>query len=671
MGGDHGFSDRHGAFRHGDAAVSAASFPYLFSEIALGRTVVKNRIVSTGHHTHQAHGAPSDRLAAYQEARARGGAGLIVLEVAAVHESAQFSPNLLQATSSDTVPGYAKVARACQRHGARVFGQLFHPGREIQSTADGMMAVAYAPSAVPNERFHIMPRPMPEALIEEVIAGFGRGAGFLAEAGLDGVEIVASHSYLPAQFLNPRLNQRTDRWGGSFENRLRFLKEAVVAARRAIGDRTLGMRISGDEIDPAQGLDADEIAAVCTALAGELDYVSVVAGMSSTLGASVHIVAPMGIPAGYIAPYARRVKQATGLPVIATGRINQPQVAEAVLAAGDADLCGMTRALICDPEMPAKTVAGRLDDIRACIGCNQACIGHSHKGVPISCIQYPESGREQDFGTLVPAAQPRRVMVVGGGPAGLKAAAVASARGHDVTLHEKAGQLGGQALLAQRLPGREEFGGIVQNLEREARQAGVSIRTGSAVDAAMVAAEAPDAVIVATGARPYAPALEGRGEAHMVEAWDVLAGRVNVGASVVIADWRCDWIGIGLAEMLASAGSRVTLCLNGPMAGETLQLYVRNHMLGRLHRLGVPVRTHLRLFGADADSAYFQDTLTGDPVVIEEVDTVVTSLGHVGEDGLLTALAGYGGTVRAIGDCLAARTAEEAVYEGLLAGWEL
>jgi len=646
-------------------------FPRLFSEIALGRTVLKNRIVSTGHHTHHAHGAPSDRLVAYQEARARGGAGLIVMEVAAVHESAQFSANLLQVTAPDCIPGYAKVVAACRPHGARVFGQIFHPGREIQSTADGMMAVAYAPSAVPNERFHIMPRPMPEAMIEEIIAGFGRGAGYLAEAGLDGVEIVASHSYLPAQFLNPRLNQRTDRWGGSFENRLRFLKEAIAAARRAIGDRTLGMRISGDEIDPAQGLDADEVAAICAALAPDLDYVSVVAGMSSTLGSSVHVVPPMGVPAGYIAPYARRVREATGLPVIATGRINQPQIAEAMLAAGDADLCGMTRAMICDPQMPQKAAQGRLDDIRACIGCNQACIGHSHKGVPISCIQYPESGREQQYGTLVPASRPRSVLVVGGGPAGLKAAAVAAARGHGVTLLEKAAQLGGQALLAQKLPGREEFGGIVQNLEHEARQAGVTIRTGAAVDAAMVRDLAPDVVIVATGARPYAPALEGREEAHMVEAWDVLAGRANVGASVVIADWRCDWIGIGLAEMLASAGSRVSLCLNGAMAGETLQLYVRNHCLGRLHKLGVPVRTHLRLFGADAGSVYFQDTLTGDAVVIEDVDTVVTALGHIGDDELLLSLAGYTGEVRAIGDCIVARSAEEAVYEGLLAGWEI
>jgi len=263
------------------------------------------------------------------------------------------------------------------------------------------------------------------------------------------------------------------------------------------------------------------------------------------------------------------------------------------------------------------------------------------------------------------------VLVAGGGPAGLKAAAIAAARGHAVTLCERAPRLGGQALLAQRLPGREEFGGIVQNLEGEARRAGVTIRTGMAVDAALVRREAPDAVIVATGAVPYAPELEGRDEAHMVEAWDVLAGRANVGASVAIADWRCDWIGIGLAELLASAGSRVTLCVNGAMAGETLQLYIRNYSLARLHRLGVPVRTHLRLFGADADSAFFQDVLTGEAVVLDGIDTVVTSLGHVGDETLLDELADCGIPVRAIGDCIAARSAEEAVYEGLVAGWEV
>ena len=648
----------------------ASGFPHLFSEIALGPSLVKNRIVSTGHHTHHAHGTPGDRLIAYQEARARGGAGLIITEVASIHETALFSPDMLIATGPDCVPGYRQLARACQSHGAKVFAQLFHPGREIIQTGDGMMAVAYAPSAVPNERFHIMPRALSEALIAEIVKGYGRGAAFMAEAGLDGVEIVASHGYLPAQFLNRHCNRRDDRYGGDLEGRLTFLREVVAAIRAAIGNRlTLGMRISGDEMEPG-GLTNDDVAAACAALTGpgELDYVSVVAGSSATLGSSIHITAPMGVEQGYVAPFSAAIKARVDKPVIVTGRINQPQIAEQIIAAGQADLCGMTRAMICDPAMPAKARQGRLDDIRACIACNQACIGRSHKGVPISCIQYPESGRELEFGELAPAAQAKRVMVVGGGPAGMKAAAVAAARGHQVTLYERAARLGGQALLAQCLPGREEFGGIVANLAREMALAGVEVVTGQAMTAEGVMAAAPEAVVLATGAQPYRPGDLDLAEAHAVGAWELLEEHANVGASVVIADWRCDWTGIGLAERLAKAGCRVRLCVNGAMAGETLQLYVRNHYVGRLHKLGVEIRTHLRLFGADGETAYFQDTLTDQPVLLEEVDTVVLSLGQAAEDGLETALAGCGLALQTIGDCRAARSAEEAVYEGLLAG---
>ena len=644
------------------------TLPHLFSPVTIARTEIRNRIVFTGHHTHLADGLVSDDLVAYHETRAAGGAGLIVVEIATIHDTGVFAANCLDARSADCIPGYRRLAGAVRRHGARLFGQLFHPGREVQARTDGLMATAIAPSPVANERFHIMPRAMSGALIEEVIEGFAQGAGYLAEAGLDGVELVASHGYLPAQFLNPRLNLRDDAWGGSFDRRLRFVEETLSAMRAAIGDATLGMRISGDELDPAQGLTADDVEDIAGALAHRLDYISVVAGMSSTLGASIHIAAPMGIPAGYIAPLARRVKEASGLPVIATGRINQPQIAEGILASGDADLCGMTRAMISDPAMALKALEGRFDDIRACIACNQACIGHSHKGVAISCIQNPASGRERRYGTCLPSRIARSVMVAGGGPAGLKAAAVAASRGHRVTLHEAGDVPGGQACHAAMLPGRAEFGGLVQNLEHEARSAGAEIRTGSTVTPRLVEECEPDAVIVATGARPWRPPIEG--EAHVVEAIALLDG-ANVGHSVVIADGRADWTGLGLAEMLAEAGHRVRLVVNGAMAGELLQLYVRNHHVGRLRRLGVDIITHARLFGADDDVAYFQDTLTGEAIILEEMDSLVLSLGPVPHDDLGLGLEAAGRPFVRIGDCLAPRSAEEAVLEGLEAAWSL
>lgn len=647
-----------------------SGLPHLLSSIELGGRTIKNRIVSTGHHTYLADVEPGDALIAYHEARAKGGAGLIISEIIAVHETAGFSKDLLCATERASIPAFRNLAKTCQKHGALVFGQLFHPGREILSATAGMLPVAYAPSTVPNERFHIMPKAMSADLIRDIVAGFALNAAHLAEAGYDGIEIVASHGYLPAQFLNPRVNLRNDAYGGDADRRLQFIREVAAAVREAAGDLVLGLRISGAELDDT-GLSQDEVAEACAGLAGAFDYFSVVAGTSATLGGSVHIVAPMGLEHGYVAPFAASVRAATGKPVIATGRINQPQIAEQIIASGDADLCGMTRALICDPQMPAKAIGGKLEDIRACIGCNQACIGRAHKGLGVSCIQYPESGRELEFPDHPPASSPKRVVVVGAGPAGMKAAAVAAQRGHEVTVLERASQVGGQACLAQLLPGREEFGGIITNLARELELSGAQVRTNVADAVSEAKSLSPDAIILATGAKPYVPELEGLDNAHCVNAWQVLQNEVNPGTRVAIADWRADWIGIGLAERLALAGSSVTLCVNAALAGEAMQLYARNHYVGRLHKLGVSIRTHLRLFGADEDTAYFQDTLTGAPVLIEDTDTLVLSMGHVGDDTLHDRFSGLADHVIPIGDCVTARTAEEAVYEGMLAGRSL
>ncbi len=644
------------------------TFQHLFSPIRIGEIEVPNRIVSTGHHTYLAGGAPSPELIAYHKARAEGGAGLIVTEIVAAHESAGFSSQLLRADRSGA-PAFKALADAVHGAGAKIFAQLFHPGREIMRTADGMAAVAYAPSAVPNERFHVMPREMPDALIREIITGFADAAALMAEAGYHGVEVVGSHGYLPAQFLNPAVNLREDDWGGDFERRLAFTRCVARAIRAAAPRLAIGLRLSGDEKD-GLGLDGGDMVRVCAALAPDFDYLSVTAGTSASLGASVHITPPMGEAHGYLAPLSGAIKAAVGIPVIVTGRINQPQIAEAILADGAADLCGMTRAMICDPAMGEKARRGLHEDIRACIGCNQACIGRAHKGLGVSCIQHPESGRELTYARPPRVSPAKRTIVVGGGPGGMKAAATAAARGHEVALWERSLRLGGQALLAQQLPGREEFGGIVDNLSREMSAAGVKVETGREATAATLAAEKPDAVMIATGAGPYTPLLELADKARVLTAWDVLQG-ANTGKRVVIADWKADWIGLGLAEKLAVSGAEVTLAVNAAMAGESLQIYTRNHYVGRLHRLGVSIRTHMRLYGADEDAIYFQDVLTGAPVIVDGYDTLVTALGHASDDGLARSLDEAPFKVRLIGDALAPRTAEEAVYEGLQAGWTI
>ncbi len=659
------------------------AFPHLFSPLTVGGVTIRNRIMSSGHDTVMAvDGLVTDQLIAYQEARARGGAGLIVIQVAGVHPTARYTSSELTADTDDAIPGFAALAEAIHRHGATVFGQLFHGGREIMDTSDGTLAVALAPSAVPTERFHVIPRSMPAALIEEIVAGFGPAAARLERAGLDGCEILAGFGYLASQFLNPRTNLRTDEWGGDPARRLRFLRESLAACRAATRPGfVVGVRLSIGEITP-EGLTDEEALEALAALDAEglMDYVSVMVGTSATLAGSDHIVPPSPIPNAYNAPLAARTKAVVRVPVFLAGRINQPQEAEAVLAAGQADMCIMTRALICDPELPAKTADGRLDDIRACIGCNQACIGHFHAGFPISCIQFPESGREREFPRAgdpgharhAPAATARTVLVIGGGPAGLKAAAVAAERGHRVTLVEADRWVGGQVRLAQLLPGREEMGGAITNLEGEARRAGATILTGTRADLAYVRASGADVVVVATGAVPYRPPLELMGEPVVLDAWDVLRGARVPPGHVVVADFRCDWIGLGLATLLATSGHRVTLASSGYTAGQRIQQYVRDAMIAAARRARVDLRPTLRPFGADSTAVFLQDVLTGDAVVVEDASALVLAQGHVPADGLLSeleagALAGSFEVV-AVGDVLSPRTIEEAVLEGLRAG---
>ncbi len=653
------------------AGGTAPKFQKLFTPLTIRGVEIRNRILSTGHQTLLAHdGMIGPDLIAYHEARAKGGVGLIVTEAARFHESAMSDGQELLAHTDSCIEGYAKLAEAVHRQGARIFAQLSHAGRCSKRMQGGLRSPVFAPSSIPDQRFHTMPRAMPTAMVEEIIDACGAAAGRFAKAGLDGVELSVSHGLLFAQFLNPETNLRSDRYGGSFENRLRPLAEALAAARQAMGEeRVVGIRISVEEVEHG-GLEQAHVSEVVTALKdqGLIDYVSTTIGSMAGLGGSVHVVPPMEIEQGYVAPKAQALRKAVGLPVFVAGRINQPQIAERILADGMADVCGMTRAMIADEAMPAKARDGKLDDIRACIGCNQACIGHFHNGVSISCIQHPVSGRERRYGTIEKAPQAKRILIAGGGPAGMKAAVTAARRGHQVQLLEKGSRLGGQALLAQLLPGRAEFGGLITNLESELARLGVEARTNAAVDRAVIEREAPDAVILATGALPYWPPIEGKEDAHILDAWQVLNGQANTGSRVLVADWRCDWVGMGLAEKLALEGCHVRLAVNGLHAGQEIQPYLRDHWAGKLHRLGVEVIPYARLFGADGDTAYLLHSVTGDAILCEEVDTIVLAQGGTPCTELEDALEDLRIDLHLAGDCLSPRSAEEAVYEGMQAG---
>lgn len=650
------------------------AFPNLLSPIKIGPVTLANRIMSSGHDTliQNPDGTISEAYIAYQAARVKGGTGLVILSAAAIDEFSCSSPEQLRLFGNGVIPGLQAMAEAVHEHGGKVFAQMMQAGREIFMTSDGTLPVAYSSSATTGERYRVLPREMSKAMIGEVIQSFVNAAQTAMEGGMDGVEIVGNHGNLPAQFLASAVNRRTDEYGGSLENRCRFTMEVCRAVRAAIGSKiAFGLRLSVDEVD--EGVTPEESMALCRMLDDEelVDYVSLTVGNQATRGGSTHVIAPMSEKTGYVGPQVQPIKQALKIPVMATGRFNTAHSAEAAISAGQADVIGMTRALICDPDIGRKLTEKRLDDIRACIGCLQACIGHYNKHVPISCIQYPESGRELEYGNLRPTEERRRILVAGAGPAGMKAAAIAAARGHDVVLCEATSQPGGQVLLAQKMPTREEFGGLATNLQREVEIAGVEVRYNTKVDLDLIKQLQPDAIVIATGACTAGPDRQMLEGAHVVTADDVISGRAKVGKRVVIADNQRDWVGIGVAEHLALQGHQVRLAVSGLMPGEFIPPSVRDTGMARLYRAGVEVILYARLYGADTDTAYFQHITAREPMVLEGVDTIVLAFGQTANRSLELDLEGCGIETHLIGDCLTPRTAEEAVLEGLRIGIRL
>jgi len=646
-------------------------YEHLLSPISLGPTQVRNRIFSPPHGTTLGHqGVVTDDLIAYHRARAQGGVGLIIMESMTVHPSYGFEESFLYAGSDKIIPGLNKLANVCRDEGTPVFGQLFHAGRGVRLSHDGSRPLSYSASDMPDERYRVVPVPMPNDMVWEMIDSYVSAAGRLADADLDGVEILASMGYLIAQFLNPHTNRREDEFGGSFDNRLRLLREIVERSRLRIGkDKTLGIRITLDE-KTEKSLSADEVIQICQALEADVDYFSVISGSSATPNGWVHVFPPMGVPTGFVIDDAARLKQVISKPVLVAGRINQPQLANETIATGKADMVGLARALITDPEFVNKVANGNAEDIRACIACNQACVGHRLAHFPISCIQNPLSGREAKMGNLIPAILPKTVLVVGGGPAGMKAAVVAAQRGHRVVLYEQAARLGGQVNLAEALPGRAEFGGVTTNLQNELQKTNVKVVLNTRLDEDMVDSLKPDVVILATGANTRLPEVDIEG-VDLVDAWSVINNTAKVGKNVVIADWSCDWPGLGVAEKLARDGHYVRLLSGGSVAGESIQAIVRDQWIGILHSLNVEMINYARFYGAVDGSVFFQH-MTGDKAIVcEGVDTIVSCYASESNRSCDWLEESANMMVLKVGDALAPRTVEEAMLDGLNASWAL
>ncbi len=636
----------------------------LFSPLALGPVTIRNRIVSTSHQTTLVHDhLPTDDLIAYHRARSAGGVGLIVIEATAIHSTGLLTPHTLGGYLPEIVPVYRRLADAVHEHGARIVCQLFHGGREMITS--GPRPPAVSASSIPSSRFLTEPRELSVAEIAEMIDGYRQAAVHAREGDLDGVEVCAGFGYLPTQFLSAHANARTDAYGGSFENRLRFLREVLEAMRGGIGPGgAVGCRLT-DESGSFDGTDSADVieAAGVVGDDGLADYISVTFGGSSTYRGSTWIVPPPPARRNAIADFAGRMKARVRVPVIATGRILDPADGDRLIGAGVCDAVGMTRAMIADPNLARKTLAG--EPVTTCIGCNQGCIGHYHAGIPIACTINPWTGYEARLPRPSARGVAQRVTVIGAGPAGCAAAVAARASGHAVTVLERGPAPGGQMRLALGAPGHEEIAAALLEVLGGWLE-GTDARFGVDAGVQDVLALEPDRVVLADGAEPHHPALAGDG-VPVVHAWDVLAG-AQVGERVIVSDWGGDWTGLDTAEALAARGCRVRLVTSAVAFGLAVHQYQRNLYLARLDEAGVELVHHLRPVGVRAGAVECMNVFSHRPVRLEGVDTLVVSAGRRQRNDLHDALLAAGVDIERAGDTLSPRSFEEAIREGTLAG---
>ncbi len=652
-----------------------SQFKHLFTKVQIGSTEIKNRILSTAHQTnHVIDGIPTDDLIAYHEERAKGGLGLAILEAAAVHPSGMLTTNTVAAFDPKITEAYRKISTTLHKHGTKVFSQLFHGGREVVSS--DYRNAAWAPSAVPSLRFSTMPKPMSLEEIDEVIEGFALSAKLAKAGGLDGVEICCSHGYLPAQFWSPHTNLRTDEYGGSFENRMRFIVEVIERVWAAVGeDFTVGIRMSSDEMtmDGTKIKDAVQIVEYLVDKV-RLDFIDVTAGDSSTFAGSTHIVPPSPMKQAYLSADSFKIRMAGAVPVFVGSRIVDPVQGEQIIGSGKADMVGMTRATIVDPHMPNKAQKGDFHLIDACIGCLQACIGHYHKGLPIGCVQNPQAGKEAQILPLLKRKQKKRsVLVIGAGPGGLEAAIAADTQGYDVTLVDQSETIGGLLKTMRKAPMRREMAeSMLDNYAKQLAESQVNVQLGKKMTKEEVKALTPDAVICALGSKPYLPKVEGMDDARVLTVDELFNKKdIEKGKNAVVMDFGGDWSGIESAIYLAEKGCTVTLITARLHVGEEVHQYLRNEYMKKLHELNITLTTHHDFGGIQNGKVIVRNVFTHTTAEMEHCDMIVLSVGRVPNTGLYEEIKYIAPYVSQIGDCLAPRTIEEATLEGLLSALKI
>ena len=655
----------------------AEQFRYLFTPIDLGPVHIKNRLYMSPHYTvyvDRQTWLPNEQMPYYYEERAKNGVGLLCQSVADVHPTVEYGTlPTMRLYDKRVIPLLKDVTSRVHRHGAKMFIQIWHSGQASSSFLTGRAPLA--PSPIPNT--FTTPKEMNREEIEEMVQAFGDAAGVVQESGYDGIILHGTHGYLIENFLSPFFNKRHDEYGGSLDNRMRFLFQIIERVRGVIGrNLALGLRLCGDELLPG-GLGVEETTAIARRLeeSAQIDFIDIDVGSYH----NYHIgIGPMYVTPHYNLMVAAPIKAALKkLPMLcAPGRLGTPQEAEQVLADGQADMVGVARALIADPEWLLKVQQGRAEDIRHCTYTNQKCLAHIFIGLPIGCIQNPATGREKEWGvgTLTQASKKKNVMVVGGGPAGLEAARVAALRGHKVALYERAKELGGQVNLAARLPGREEIGEIAGWLIRQMPKCGVEVHLGCEVTPELIERVAPDALVIATGAEfnrtgfsgVIPDSIPGWDQPHVFTPEQVLRGEKQPGRRVVILDEDCREAAPGLAELLARQGRKVTIVTSqASVAKELLYSLALPHVLARLAESEVEIIPTHYIKRIDTGSVQLFNVLVPNlEKRLTGIDSVILVTAKETRDPLSAKMKGAVNELYAIGDCVAPRDIGAALFEG-------
>lgn len=607
-------------------------FPTMFTPIQIGTVTVPNRFVvpPMGNNFANTDGTLSDRSAAYYEARAKGGFGLITIESTVVYEQAKGGPRKPCLFDDAVIPSFKAVADRCHAYGAKVSIQLQHAGPEGNSKLTGYplkAASAIAPSAGRE-----IPEAMPTEEVYRLIECYGDAARRAQLAGIDMVEVHCAHGYLVSTFVSARTNKRTDEFGGCFENRMRLPRLIIENIRRKTGgNMPILCRINArDEGDG--GMDVHDAAAMAA-------YLETECGVDAIhVSRSIHIHdefmwAPNITHGGFNAELCTEIKRAVSVPVIIVGRFTEPQYAELLVKQGRADLVAFGRQSIADPEMPNKARNGQLEKLTPCIACLLGCVPNMLKGNPITCAMNPCVGREAE---VKPAEVRKNVVVIGGGPGGLYAATMCARRGHSVTLIEKGAELGGHFLVAAYPPGKGEISGAIRSMIVNCRDAGVDIRNNTEATAELISELKPDAAIVATGSVPLRLPIPGLDDCGCVTAEDVLTGKADVGHRVLVVGGGM--VGCECVEFLTEREHPVDMIEMKPVIGEDIVPEARKYIMANIEKHKVTQRVNARVGHFYADGVDYTDTVTGEQSSMRGYDSVVLAMGYRSNNTLEEAL---------------------------------